>query len=186
MCGWRSTDAASCIPTVRFHLGETPKVPSRVYKIPMDQLLVELNQTVDQLPAATRSREAGIVVGLLKHNSKRKRGGIERGARLPAVVARWEVNQNGETQNGSRKTRNICTYDAECKSLQARVGASSHSPRSCVSETVHPRFDCKDPLTFRLNDIWFSRGQNDHRASWVRSQASTLRNWTSVHVSHKF
>jgi transposase len=63
-----------------------------VHKTPMDQLLADLKMTVEQLPYNTRSREAEVVAAVLRQNAGRRRGGIEIGALLPAVLARLGVN----------------------------------------------------------------------------------------------
>jgi hypothetical protein len=63
-----------------------------VHKTPMDQLLADLQTTVEHLPYNTRRREAAVVATVLRNNSKRKRGGIAIGALLPAVLARLGVS----------------------------------------------------------------------------------------------
>ena len=63
-----------------------------VHKTPMDQLLADLEMTVEQLPYHTRSRETEVVAAVLRQNVGRRRGGIEIGALLPAVLARLGVN----------------------------------------------------------------------------------------------
>ena len=62
-----------------------------VHKTPMDQLLADLKTTVEQLPYNTRSREAEVVAAVLRQNAGRRRGGIEIGALLPAVLARLGI-----------------------------------------------------------------------------------------------
>jgi hypothetical protein len=70
-----------------------------VHKTPMDQLLADLKTTVEQLPHNTRSREAEVVAAVLRKNAGRRRGGIEIGALLPAVLARLGIkNLEAEIQ----------------------------------------------------------------------------------------
>jgi hypothetical protein len=62
-----------------------------IHKTPMDQMLADLQTTVEQLPYKTRTHEAEVVADVLRRNAKRKRGGIKIGALLPAVLARLGI-----------------------------------------------------------------------------------------------
>ena len=74
-----------------------------LHKTPMDQLLADLQATVEQLPYHTRNHEAKVVAAVLQHSASRKRGGIEIGALLPAVLARLGVNANEVTEDDTIK-----------------------------------------------------------------------------------
>lgn len=74
-----------------------------VHKTPMEQLLADLQTTVEQLPYKTRNHEAEVVAEVLRRNSKRKRGGIRIGALLPAVLARLGINKT-ETETKVTET----------------------------------------------------------------------------------
>jgi hypothetical protein len=63
-----------------------------IHKTPMDQMLADLQTTVEQLPYKTRTHEAEVVADVLRRNAKRKRGGIKIGDLLPAVLARLGIN----------------------------------------------------------------------------------------------
>lgn len=77
-----------------------------VHKTPMEQLLADLQTSVEQLPSNTRSHEAKVVAEVLRKNSRRKRGGIEIGALLPAVLARLGIkNLEEEIQVTKPNTR---------------------------------------------------------------------------------
>lgn len=82
-----------------------------VHKTPMDQLLADLKTTVEQLPYKTRNRESEVVAEVLRKNATRKRGGIEIGALLPAVLARLGVRStevpHGEATPKASETTKI-------------------------------------------------------------------------------
>jgi transposase len=80
-----------------------------VHKTPIDQLLANLQTTVQQLPYNTRSREAQVVAEVLRKNATRRRGGIRIGALLPAVLARLGVNLIEVTELATRTTETVTT-----------------------------------------------------------------------------
>ena len=65
---------------------------------PVDRLLADLKTTVEQLPYHTRGHEAKVVAAALEKNTRRKRGAVEIGAVLPAVLARLGVDVNSNTE----------------------------------------------------------------------------------------
>lgn len=69
-----------------------------VHNTPTDQLLADLKTTVEQLPYHTRRHEAKVVAAVLKKNSQRRRGEIQIGALLPAVLARLGVDISEDTK----------------------------------------------------------------------------------------
>ena len=73
-------------------------------KVPMDQVLADLQATVEQLPCHTRHHEANVLAEVLQHSASRKRGGIEIGALLPAVLARLGIGVNEITENDTTKS----------------------------------------------------------------------------------
>jgi hypothetical protein len=70
-----------------------------LHQTPMDQLLADLQATVEQLSYSTRNYEAKVVAEVLRNNVSRKRGGIAIGELLPAVLARLRVNPTEITQH---------------------------------------------------------------------------------------
>ena len=80
-----------------------------VHKTPMDQLLADLQTTVDQLPYNTRGREAVVVAEVLRKNSKRKRGEIAIGDLLPAVLARLGITITETTKTETKVTKTDTT-----------------------------------------------------------------------------
>ena len=71
---------------------------------PIAQLLTDLKTVVGQLPYNTRSHEAAVVTNVLRKQSQRKRGGIQIGAILPAVLARLNVTPEEVDTNDSETT----------------------------------------------------------------------------------
>ncbi len=69
-----------------------------VHQTPMDQVLADLKTTVEQLPYNTRSREAEIVAEVLRQHTPRRRGGVEIGALLPAVLARLDIKTTKDNE----------------------------------------------------------------------------------------
>ena len=69
----------------------------------MDQLLADLEATVEQLPYHTRSQEAKVVAAVLQHSASRKSGGIKIGELLPAVLARLGIGVNEVTEDDTIK-----------------------------------------------------------------------------------
>jgi transposase len=80
-----------------------------VHKTPMDQLLADLKRAVEQLPYNTRSREAEVVSEVLRQNAGRRRGGIEIGALLPAVLARLGVDTTEANESETETTESETT-----------------------------------------------------------------------------
>jgi len=68
----------------------------RVHQTPMDQVLADLNTTVELLPYHTRGVEAEVVAEVLRQQTARRRGPVAIGALLPAVLARLEINTTEE------------------------------------------------------------------------------------------
>jgi hypothetical protein len=60
---------------------------------PLDRVLSELEAAVDQLPFKTRNHEAEIVAEVLNQQTRRRRGPVQVGELLPAVLARLGVAQ---------------------------------------------------------------------------------------------
>ncbi len=74
----------------------------RVHETPMDQMLADLKATVEQLPYHTRNREAEVVAEVLRQRATRRRGCVEIGALLPAILARLEIRtENNENRDRS-------------------------------------------------------------------------------------
>jgi transposase len=73
-----------------------------LHKTPMDQVLADLQATVDQLPYHTRKREAEVVAGVLRKRASRTRGASAIGDLLPAVLARLEVKPTEQTKTRDR------------------------------------------------------------------------------------
>jgi hypothetical protein len=76
----------------------------RVHNTPMEQVLADLSKVVEQLPGHTRGHEAKVVAEVLRQNTSRKRGGVEIGTLLPAVLARLGINTTEVTQNDTIET----------------------------------------------------------------------------------
>ena len=74
-----------------------------LHKTPMDQLLADLQATVEQLPYHTRNHEAKVVAEVLQHSASRKRGGIKIGELLPAVLARLGIGVTEVTEDDTMK-----------------------------------------------------------------------------------
>jgi transposase len=75
------------------------------HKTPMDQLLADLKTTVEQLPYNTRCREAEVVKAVLQQNATRRRGEIEIGALLPAVLARLGIHTTEGIEPETQETQ---------------------------------------------------------------------------------
>lgn len=73
-----------------------------VHATPMDRLLAELKTAVEQLPYNTRHLEAEIVSEVLRQNAGRRRGAVQIGALLPAVLARLNVRAKEAIRNRDR------------------------------------------------------------------------------------
>jgi transposase len=73
-----------------------------VHQTPMDQVLADLQTTVEQLPNNTRSREAQVVAEVLRQNASRARGPVGIGALLPAVLARLELKTTTDNEDRDR------------------------------------------------------------------------------------
>ncbi len=76
----------------------------RVHNTPMEQVLADLSKVVEQLPGHTRGHEAKVVAEVLRQNTSRKRGGVEIGTLLPAVLARLGINTTEVTQTNTIET----------------------------------------------------------------------------------
>jgi len=74
----------------------------RVHQTPMDQVLVDLKRSVAQLPYHTRNREAEVVAEVLRQHATRRRGCVEIGALLPAILARLEIKTTENNENRDR------------------------------------------------------------------------------------
>ena len=72
------------------------------HKTPVDQLLVDLQTAVGQLPYNTRSHEAEIVAHVLEQQAHRHRPDVTIGEVLPAVLARLEINTTKENEHRDR------------------------------------------------------------------------------------
>ena len=68
---------------------------------PLDRVLSELEAAVDQLPFKTRNHEAEIVAEVLNQQTRRRRGPVQVGELLPAVLARLGVAQQPKTTGTS-------------------------------------------------------------------------------------
>jgi transposase len=75
----------------------------RLHKTPMDQVLADLQTTVEQLPYHTRHQEAKVVAAVLQHNASRKHGGMRIGELLPAVLARLGIGVSEVTEDDTIK-----------------------------------------------------------------------------------
>jgi transposase len=74
----------------------------RVHQTPMDQVLADLKTAVGQLPYHTRNREAEVVAEVLRQHATRRRGCVEIGALLPAILARLEIRTTENSENRDR------------------------------------------------------------------------------------
>jgi len=74
----------------------------RVHQTPMDQVLVDLQTTVAQLPYHTQNREAEVVAEVLRQHTARRRGPVAIGTLLLAVLARLEVKTTEDTKTRGR------------------------------------------------------------------------------------
>jgi len=74
----------------------------RVHETPMDRGLADLKATVEQLPYHTRHREAELVAEVLRQHAGRRRGPVDVGTLLPAVLARLETRATEETKTRGR------------------------------------------------------------------------------------
>jgi len=74
----------------------------QVHQTPMDQVLADLKASVEPLPYNTRNREAEIVAKTLRQHTSRRRGCVEIGALLPAVLARLEIRTVDDNENRDR------------------------------------------------------------------------------------
>jgi hypothetical protein len=74
----------------------------QVHKTPMDQVLVDLKKTVEQLPYNTRCREAEVVAEVLRQRASRRRGAVALGDLLPAVLARLEIKTTEDNKDRDR------------------------------------------------------------------------------------
>ena len=68
------------------------------HQTPMDQLLADLETTVDQLPYNTRGHEAAVVAKVLEEQTHRRRGVVAIGELLPAILARLNIKATEEQQ----------------------------------------------------------------------------------------
>ena len=73
-----------------------------VHKTPMDQVLADLQATVEQLPYHTRKREAEVVAAVLRKRASRTRRTVAIGDLLPAVLARLETKPTEQTETRDR------------------------------------------------------------------------------------
>ncbi len=73
-----------------------------IHKTPMDQVLADLQATVEQLPYHTRKREAEVVAGVLRQHANRRRGPVAVAALLPAVLARLEIKATEQKETRDR------------------------------------------------------------------------------------
>jgi len=74
----------------------------RVHQTPTDQVLADLETAVGQLPYHTRNREAEVVAEVLRQHATRRRGCVEIGALLPAILARLEIRTTENSENRDR------------------------------------------------------------------------------------
>jgi hypothetical protein len=70
-----------------------------VHETPLDQ--VNLKTAVEQLPYNTRSREAEVVAEVLTDRASR-RGVVQIGAVLPAVLARLQIKMTEDNEHKDR------------------------------------------------------------------------------------
>jgi hypothetical protein len=75
------------------------------HNTPMDRVLADLKATVEQLPYNTRCREAEVVKAVLQHNATRRRGVVEIGSLLPAVLARLGVQTSEADEPAIQETQ---------------------------------------------------------------------------------
>ena len=73
-----------------------------VHETSLDQLLVDLNMAVEQLPYNTCGHEAEVVAKVLSQNTHRRRNCVAVGELLPAVLARLNTRITKEDQNRDR------------------------------------------------------------------------------------
>ena len=72
------------------------------HKTPIDRLLAELEEAIEQLPYNTRNHEAEIVAKVLQQQASRRRGSVAIGELLPAVLARLGVTTINTNESGDR------------------------------------------------------------------------------------
>tara|TARA_R110002073_G_scaffold148228_3_gene301253 strand:+ start:18498 stop:19922 length:1425 start_codon:yes stop_codon:yes gene_type:complete len=73
----------------------------RIHQTPMQQVLADLTRAVEQLPGHTQGHEAIVVASVLRKHSERRRGPVEIGELLTAVLARLGVPPNETNKSNS-------------------------------------------------------------------------------------
>jgi len=74
----------------------------RAHQTPIDQVLADLKTAVGQLPYHTCGREAEVVTEVLRQHTQRRRGPVELGTLLPAVLARLEIKTTTDNKDWDR------------------------------------------------------------------------------------
>ena len=76
----------------------------RLHKTPIERALADITKAVEQLPDHTRGHEATVVANVLRQKASRKRGAVEIGELLTAVLARLGVNATEITETTTIET----------------------------------------------------------------------------------
>ncbi len=76
----------------------------RIHQTPMEEVLAQLTKAVEQLPGHTRGHEAKVVANVLSQKASRKRGAVELGELLTAVLARLGINANEVNETNTIET----------------------------------------------------------------------------------
>ena len=69
-----------------------------MHETPMERVLADLTNAVEQLPGHTRGHEAKVVADVLQNKVSRKRGAVEIGELLTAVLARLGITTCEKTE----------------------------------------------------------------------------------------
>ncbi len=73
----------------------------QVHETPLDRVLADLKTAVEQLPYNTCNREAEVVAEVLSERASR-RGVVQIGAVLPAVLARLQIKMTEDNEHKDR------------------------------------------------------------------------------------
>lgn len=76
----------------------------RIHQTPLELVLAQLTKAVEQLPGHTRGHEAKVVADVLSQKASRKRGAVELGELLTAVLARLGINTNEVNETNTIET----------------------------------------------------------------------------------
>ena len=76
----------------------------RIHQTPIQHVLADLTRAVEQLPGHTRGYEAKVVAEVLRYKATRRRGAVDIGELLTAVLARLGINGNEINETSTLET----------------------------------------------------------------------------------